>query len=138
MGYRSEVAYAIVLAPEQDKTKIIDKLTPEQWELIKDAVTVEPDRILFHETYVKWYENFPDVAAHKALLEAAQEAQFDYEFGEDPAEGVNNLGIFMRLGEDSDDFERDAWGEDSWEGAPQWYDLVDERREITVGWEESS
>jgi len=147
MGYRSDTAYAIVCRTTEDRDKIISKVAPEQWELIKDELTIEPDRILYHDPSVKWYDSsilgddaagwggFEHIAAHKALLNAAQEAQLDYEFGEDPTKGVNHLGVFMRLGEDSDDFQREVWGEDSWEGAPNWYDLIDETRELRVGWE---
>jgi len=147
MGYRSDTAYAIVFTSHEDKTKIIDKLTPEQWELIKGELTIEPERIMYHDPSVKWYSSsgllglipggggFEHIDAHVELLRAAEDA-FNEWYESSGTEGVLSLGVFMRLGEDSDDFEKETWGIDEMpEGYPEWYDLVDERRELVVGWE---
>lgn len=153
MGYRSDTAYAIVTKTTEDRDKIINKITPDEWNLIKNEVKVEPTRILYHDAYVKWYSStgllglipggggFDHIDAHKALMDAAREAQEIHEYAEIDGnedvlgEGIPNMGVFMRLGEDSDDFEREVWGEAAFEGAPEWYDLVDERRELSIGWE---
>jgi hypothetical protein len=141
MGYRSDVAYAIVFASPEDKTKVIDRLTPEQWQLIQRTATVGPDRILFHDTAVKWYsrrvtgvdDGYAEVNAHEALLEEAQVMHDEHSLT-DGARGVQSLGVFMRLGEDDDDFERNVWGEEAEGISEDWYDLVDLRRELVVGW----
>lgn len=139
MGYRSEVAYAVVFHTTEDRDKIINKLTLDQWALIKDEVTVEDDRILYHDQYVKWtYPDYANVNAHKALLAAAEEAHDEYTYYEGAAvdnPGVPSLGILIRLGEDDIDTERSLWG-DGDPGMPEWYDLVDYTREIRVGWAE--
>jgi len=144
MGYRSDTAYAIVTKTTEDRDKIINKITPNEWNLIKNEVKVEATRILYRDAYKKWYGGalgYPDVDAHQALMDAAQEAQEIYEYAEIDGnedvlgQGIPNLGVFIRLGEDDDDVDRIVWGEEAFEGAPQWYDLIDVRRELEVSWE---
>jgi hypothetical protein len=111
-------------------------------EQTKDDINLtQEDRILFHEDYIKWYATklvgkggFADVDAHESLLDLAERLNDDYETSENNTEGIRSLGVFMRLGEDEDDFQRRVWG-DSGYGMPAWYDLVDCSRSLTVGWE---
>lgn len=141
MGYYSNTAYAVVFHTEADKNKVFDTLTPEQQKIVRDdAAVFANDRIYFHSSDSKWYstrliysEGFADVDAHEAFLKAAEDAFTEWSLS-DGQDGVESLGVFMRMGEDDDDFERTIWGEGT-RGLPDWYELVDSRRELVVGWE---
>ena len=147
MGYRSEVAYAIIFKSTEDRDKILSRITPEQQEIIKQdgEAIIREDRILFHADGIKWYlsrelgqydlKGYDVVDAHDALIEAAKEAEDAFTSDADDPTGVYSMGVFLRLGEDDSDTERETWGEYNVpEGFPDLWDLIDYRREITVGW----
>jgi hypothetical protein len=136
MGYYSEVAYAIVFKSTEDREAILNTLTAEERELVTESLKLdEPDRILFYANNTKWYATgdmapfgltgFSEIDTHEKLLENA----------ENNAENVYSMGVFMRLGEDLDDFDQRTWGiENAPKGFPEWYDLVDIHRGLSVGW----
>jgi hypothetical protein len=142
MGYRSEVAYAIVFKSTEDRDAVLSRITPEQQKIVREEANLfAPDRIYFHDQSTKWYvtrdlaqygikdAGYETVDAHDAFIQAAMEASENNE--------VYSLGIFIRLGEEDDDNERYTWGEsDAPESFPELYDLVNYHRELTVGWNE--
>lgn len=138
MGYRSEVAYAIALRNREDKDALLAQLHDDVLEQIRKdgCFTEEDDRLLFHDNGVKWYssrllmgaaEGYPEVDAHEALIQAAKDAS---------SEGMPMTGIFVRIGEETDDIEEDFWGDASDDGLPEWFDLIEVERRIVVNWEE--
>jgi hypothetical protein len=139
MGYYSQVAYAVVFKSTKDRDKILSRITPEQQKIVRDEATIEEDRILFHGEG-KWYSTrltgtggFEDVDSHEALLAAAEEAYQG--LADDFPEPIPSMGVFMRLGQDMDDFECNFWGDDVKGIDDEWYELVHVRRELVVGWE---
>jgi len=139
MGYYSDTAYAVVFHTEADRDKVLNSLTPEQQKIVREEADVfANDRVYFHEPSAKWYstrlvhDGFHDVDAHEAFLKAAEDAYDEWSLS-DGQDGVQCMGVFMRMGEEDDDFERNVWGEGIG-GFPDWFDLVDSRRELTIGW----
>ena len=123
MGYRSDVAYTIrftsgderaeasfytFIAEAKAKAATAPCFSEEQknWSggngFIVDA---ERFRINFACDDVKWYESFPDVQCHEALISLASEWVNDED---------NNSGIaymFVRIGEDNNDIEQREGGD---------------------------
>lgn len=138
MGYRSEVAYAILFNSQKDRDTVLAELTPEQQEIINADAKVQPTQILYHRDYIKWYatvdlgrygiNGYAEVDAHEALLKAAQDAYED-------DRRIISLGVFYRLGEEDDDSDRRVWGDEE-PGFPDPWDLIGYRRELIINWKE--
>jgi hypothetical protein len=115
MGYRSDVAYTIRFVHEDDtnnkqsfytfiaeaKVNAAAALcftTPNTPSWVFE-VDEENYQINFHADHVKWYESFPEVQAHTALLGLASEWDND-------EDNHAHIGCaFVRIGEESDDIE---------------------------------
>ena len=74
---------------------------------------------------VKWYESYEDVQVHENLISLSKEWADEGETA-DPYIG----GIFLRIGEETDDMIEEGWGEHDWD----WMRI---HRSIEVDWEEA-
>jgi len=117
MGYRSDVAYTIRFVDDHDTnneqsfyTFLLEAKANPNCQIAIAEVEIDPKKQMFtfsaHD--VKWYDNYPDVASHMALVELAEEW----------AEQVNQqklhckIGVvFLRVGEDSNDIEERTAGD---------------------------
>jgi len=156
MGYRSNVAYTIRFTPlpnpqtfnetEEGKfpTDSDIKLCKESfYTFLAEAKVKFPSAISdealkvdeanfalnFFAEDVKWYEDFEDVKCHMALLQLAQDwsENVDEENGE--TKGNKHIGgIFVRVGENSDDITEECFGEYDW-------DWVRVNREVVCDWD---
>lgn len=113
MGYRSDVAYTIRFVHEDDtnnKQSFYTFLAEAKSKAATAACFTTPNtpswvfvideakfRINFHADHVKWYESFPEVQAHEALLSLASE------WDEDEDNHAHIGYAFVRIGEESDD-----------------------------------
>jgi len=109
MGYRSEVAYVIQFDDMETKQEwvAIAKLHPTYSQALKECKFVDDmdkDYISAYFAHVKWYDTFDDVKCHTAMLDA---------IAEDANEHVN--ARFIRIGEDQDDNEDNAYGENGYD-----------------------
>lgn len=107
MGYRSEVRYLVMFYDKEvyDEFKVKYALDPA-FDIIRDDDELFDDEmcmITFHSDWSKWYDSYPDVQAHKKLLEMADE------FVERYPEGID--WKFTRIGEEIDDIEIQSGGE---------------------------
>ena len=119
MGYRSDVAYTIRFVHEDDtnnkqsfyvflaEAKANAATAPCFVELgwAEFEIDEARHRINFSCDDVKWYESFPDVQCHEALISLANEWVNDED---------NNSGIaymFVRIGEESNDNETREGGD---------------------------
>lgn len=130
MGYRSEVAYAIVFKSEADREAVLNKLTESARTIIReDADLSVPEQIRFYNDSIKWYVGiYAQIDAHEALIEVADLAN--------EMEEIISTGSFVRLGEENNDVETHSW--DSKDGSlPRWWQLVEITRSITVSWDVS-
>lgn len=104
MGYRSDVAYAIQFNSADERATFRDVMLHKNDTHITQAIEEVSDYrdgfkdvyIVFKINDVKWYDSYPDVQAHRQLMEQACEL-FDasYRFiaiGEDGAETYNADG----------------------------------------------
>jgi hypothetical protein len=113
MGYRSDVAYTIRFVHEDDtnnkqsfytflaeaKAKAATAACFNELGWAEFEIDEARYRINFSCEDVKWYESFPDVQCHEALLSLANEWDEDED---------NNSGIafqFVRIGEETDDIQ---------------------------------
>ena len=109
MGYRSEVAYQIVLKDKKLLNEFIAKVMVlggyERKALeecqIETSTHVEECFINFYANDVKWYESYPDVEGHEKLRALA------LEWFEHDDVGVN----FIRIGEELEDIVEEYEGE---------------------------
>jgi hypothetical protein len=143
MGYRSDVAYTIRFMTEEAyrlfiaeaKVKDLGKCFSDDTSHWDEAVCDDARwHINFEAQGVKWYDSFPEVAMHMALIALAEEwIQSDlHQQIKDGVEGADEathrIGyIFTRIGEDSDDIEENAGGEYSW-------DWINVSRQIITDW----
>ena len=106
MGYYSNVAYVIEFKDKEQKETFINLQKVKDNDFINDALMElldDGDKMLgFHEDSVKWYDDFDDVKAHHELMESAAELFEEASY------------LFIRLGEQSDDVEENAGGDDGW------------------------
>ena len=108
MGYRSEVAYQIVLKDKKLLNEFIAKvmvLGGNVCEALKEceviANEVEECTINFYAEDVKWYEGYPIVDGHNKLRDLAFEWY-----------GVDDVGVnYIRIGEEVEDIEEIYEGE---------------------------
>jgi hypothetical protein len=133
MGYRSTVAYTIRFeTPSYDKPE--EKEDPEDakrsfYTFLAEAKAKETTALCFSDTDclevdeenlqirffaegVKWYESYPDVACHEALIELSKS------WANDDTSNPYIGGAFARVGEDTNDNVEEVWGEGnySWVG----------------------
>ena len=122
MGYRSYVAYTIRFTSDHDeknKQSFFTFLAEAKSKAATAACFNEPDwsefvvdekrfRINFAADYVKWYESYPDVACHEALISLAKEWADE---SDNPEIGYR----FVRIGEDADDIEQKEGGDADWD-----------------------
>jgi hypothetical protein len=146
MGYRSTVAYTIRFGtPSYDKPE--EKEDPEDakrsfYTFLAEAkanvntalcfseqedevfkVLEDKLEIRFFAEGVKWYESYPDVACHEALIELSKS------WADDDTSNPYIGGAFARVGEDTNDNVEEIWGqgEYSWVGVNRsvyadWYE----------------
>lgn len=101
MGYRSDVAVAIMFNTKEDlltfrtKHKILGGATEEESTNLN--VIEYQNKVIAFAYYdsVKWYDSFEDVQAVTKMLEDAQEAKFST--------------MFIRIGEEISDIEYDSY-----------------------------
>ena len=144
MGYRSTVAYTIrFIAKHSPDTDDIEeerkakasfytflaeaKANEEASRCFTDTECFEIDeeklQIRFFAEGVKWYESYPDVACHEALIELSKS------WADDDTSNPCIGGAFARVGEDANDNVEEIWGqgEYSWVGVNRsvyadWYE----------------
>lgn len=111
MGYYSEVAYVIEFKDKDQKETFINLQKVKADDTINDALREllnitdgDNNKLAFHESSVKWYDEFPEVKAHQNLMHEAEEL-----FPDD----VN--WMFVRIGEQDDDMEQETGGHNGWE-----------------------
>ena len=114
MGYRSDVAYEI-LVPNETAIEVLAhlRLTHDDPKHMKEAIeklrtykaNMHPGKVIirYHADCVKWYEDFADVQALDAIFD---------EFRERSANGDNCSGLFYRVGEEGGDLEHKEFGEE--------------------------
>ena len=135
MGYRSDVAYTIRFVHEDDTNNKQSFYT-----FLAEAKANAATAACFHELGwaefeidearyrinfscddVKWYENYPDVACHEALISLARE------WDEDTDNHACVGYVFVRIGEDNSDVEIK-------ENEVAGYDWVQVNRSISRDW----
>ena len=125
MGYRSDVAYKIAFNNKEDFWGFIAeaKLDPEtalcfDKEENEDKFEVDEQKyeIRFFAEGWKWYSDYPEVQAHEALWDKAEERD---------GEGIEVDGAWCRVGEESDDNDEKYFGNDP-------YDMVRISRQVVV------
>ena len=146
MGYRSEVAYRIVFDTEEVMQLFITeaKVKEETERVFKYVYDDEVDddgklqinegekEISFHATGWKWYDEYPEVQAHLALLDLAREYNIrEVEVNKTEHDGTEVTELqeahdiqyaFARIGEEQEDV--DTWGSDDY------WELLDVERRI--------
>jgi len=123
MGYRSDVAYTIRFVHEDDtnnKQSFYTFLAEAKVNAATAACFGEQGwaefqideanfRINFACDDVKWYETYPDVQCHEALINLVNE------WDEDTDNHANIAFQFVRIGEETDDIEdRRSGSADNW------------------------
>ena len=123
MGYRSDVAYTIRFVSDHDErnkqsfyTFLAEAKAKAATALCfggRDRNNFEVDernfRINFSALDVKWYESYPDVQCHEALIALANE------WVEDTDNNAEVGYMFVRIGEENDDTEEKCGGEYDWD-----------------------
>ena len=107
MGYRSDVALGVAFPSVEaliafvTKVKLSGNMLPSEWGWYRVTKTDGGDGALLHATFhdVKWYENYPDVQCHLALIGQAEDDGLDR--------------AFVRIGEDYADVEVSIYEENS-------------------------
>jgi hypothetical protein len=143
MGYRSTVAYTIRFeTPSYDKPE--EREDPEEakrsfYLFLAEAKAKEATAFCFSDTDclevledkleirffaegVKWYESYPDVACHEALIELSKS------WAGDDTSNPYIGGAFARVGEDINDIIEEVWGQGE-------YGWVGVNRSVYVDWE---
>jgi len=101
MGYRSDVAYVIRFATEEQRDTFVElvKHRNDDWtQAILECETEYEEPIITFEIHdVKWYDSFDEVRAHNALMEWAVELYPEagwriIQLGEDGQEECNQGG----------------------------------------------
>lgn len=133
MGYRSDVAYTIRFVHDHDTnneqsfyTFLVEAKSKPECAIALSEVTVSDKHQAFYFTAndVKWYESFPDVVSHEALVNLA------CDWARQVHEGTLHCRIgvaFMRIGEDITDVEERFEGDYN-------YDWVNIERKINTDW----
>ena len=129
MGYRSNVAYTIRFTGDDDTAVkqsfyvfLAEAKTKFPLAFGDECLTVDEGNyaLNFFAESVKWYEDYEDVKCHEELVNLARAWVDDQE---------NKFigGIFMRIGEETDDIVEDYFGEYDY----QWMNIS---RSIFVDW----
>lgn len=110
MGYRSEVAYVIEFDDMQIKKEwvALAKLDEQFNRALKECKFVDDMEKAYISAYfahVKWYDDSEDVKTHMRMLNSLD--------AEDCMEGIS--ARFMRIGEEDNDNEDEAFGEDGYD-----------------------
>lgn len=142
MGYRSTVAYTIRFIPQsydkpEEPTDLVKakatfytflaeaKANEETAGAFADEdLKIDEDNlaIYFFADCVKWYESYPDVMCHEALISLSREWADDGDCS-NPFIG----GAFARIGEELDDNTEDCWGQGD-------YDWIGIHRSMSCDW----
>jgi hypothetical protein len=149
MGYRSTVAYTIRFIPIVKEHEGIDEETAierakasfytflaeakskeatalcfsdEELEYLK----IDEDKmyIYFFAENVKWYESYPEVACHEALMDLSREWADDGD-----CTNSNIGGAYAHVGEETEDIKQEVWGEGD-------YDWVNVSRYVWCDWKD--
>jgi len=143
MGYRSTVAYTIRFiprhSPDTDDIEEERKAKSSFYLLLAEAkanvntalcfsdtdcleVLEDKLEIRFFAESVKWYESYPDVACHEALIELSKS------WADDDTSNPYIGGAFARVGEDTNDNVEEVWGQGE-------YGWVGVNRSVYADWE---
>ena len=136
MGYRSTVAYTIRFEGDDDTkarqsfyTFIAEAKSKESTALCFSDQESEVFKVLedkleirFFAEGVKWYESYPDVQCHEALIELSKS------WADDDTSNPYIGGAFARVGEDTNDNVEEVWGQGE-------YEWVGINRSVYVDWE---
>ena len=117
MGYRSDVAYTIRFVDDHDTnneqsfyTFLAEAKSNPKCQIALAEVEIDHMKQMFFFTAddVKWYESYPDVMSHMALVELAEDW-----VDQCHKQALHcKLGVvFLRVGEESGDIEERAHGE---------------------------
>jgi hypothetical protein len=153
MGYRSTVAYTIRFTAFPSQQELENGESPSDQEIqsakesfytflseakvkfpsaISDsAMTIDEKNLAlnFFANDVKWYETYEDVKYHTELLQLAQDWAENVDEENGDTKGNKHIGgIFVRIGEETDDITEEVFGEHDW-------DWVRVHREVVCDWE---
>ena len=121
MGYRSDVAYTIRFTDDHDTnneqsfyTFLLEAKANPQCQIAIAEVEIDHKKQMFTFSArdVKWYENYPDVISHMALVKQAED------WAKQVREGTLHCSIgsmFLRAGEETNDNEERCHGDYDWE-----------------------
>ncbi len=133
MGYRSDVAYTIRFTDDHDTNNVQSfytflleaKANPKcQIALAEVTIDEKRQRFTFTAEDVKWYDSYPDVMSHHALIELAKD------WADQVFEGKLHCrigAVFVRMGENLDDIEEVHAGDYN-------YDWINVERKINTDW----
>jgi hypothetical protein len=142
MGYRSTVAYSIRFIPPREDdiekgisaecckgtfyTFLADAKANEDTAgaFLDEDLKIDEEKlaIYFYAGHVKWYESYPDVACHEALIELSKEWADD---GDCSSPYIG--GAFARIGEEMEDTTEECWGNGD-------YDWISVSRSMHCDW----
>ena len=133
MGYRSDVAYTIRFVDDHDTnneqsfyTFLAEAKSNPRCQIALSEVVIDAKKqmFFFSASDVKWYESYPDVMSHMALVEQAEDW-----IDQCHKQALHcKIGVvFLRVGEDSSDIEERAHGDYG-------YHWIQVRREIHTDW----
>jgi hypothetical protein len=140
MGYRSTVAYTIRFIPLViehegiDENTAIEKAKASFYTFIAEAkanqetggafidedLKIDEDNLALYlfVDYVKWYEDYPDVKCHEALMDLSKEWADENDY---------IGGAFARIGEEMEDVTEEVWGQGD-------YDWISVHRSMLCDW----
>jgi len=137
MGYRSDVAYTIRFVDDHDTnneqsfyTFLAEAKVKYPSAISDEAMTIDEKNLAlnFFADDVKWYEDYEDVKCHMGLLQLAQAWVDDVDEKNGETKGNEEIGgIFVRVGEETDDITEEFFGEYDW-------DWLRVHREVVVDW----
>ena len=133
MGYRSDVAYTIRFTGDHDTnntqsfyTFLLEAKANPKCAIALAEVTIDEkrQRLTFNAEDVKWYDGYPDVMSHTALLELAGDWAAQVHEGKLHC----RIGsVFVRIGENTGDIEEVHAGDYN-------YDWINIERKINADW----
>ena len=133
MGYRSDVAYTIRFTDDHDTnneqsfyTFLLEAKANPQLQIAIAEVEIDHKKQEFNftATDVKWYDNYPDVMSHMALVKQAEDWSCQVSEGTLPCK----IGsMFVRIGEEANDIEERFNGDYS-------HDWISTSRQIITDW----